>query len=121
MKALIWNSPWIAQGDLLFYKNCFVKHLLPQANLLDSIGYEVDVITHDLIKDSAASLNRGVNTINLDFSDVLSMVDILSDPSKELYENPNGVVSSKIAACLKEKIAEKYDVIFFVGDTSPIP
>lgn len=119
MKALIWNSPWIAQGDLLFYKNCFVKHLLPQANLLDSIGYEVDVITHDLIKDSAASLNRGVNTINLDFSDVLSMVDILSDPSKELYENPNGVVSSKIAACLKEKIAEKYDVIFLWE--TPVP
>lgn len=119
MKALIWNSPWIAQGDLLFYKNCFVKHLLPQANLLNSIGYEVDVITHDLIKDSATGLNRGVNTINLDFSAILSMVDVLSDPSKELYENPNSITSNKIAECLKQKVADHYDVIFLWE--TPVP
>ncbi|MBB7356509.1 hypothetical protein HEM94_022675, partial [Escherichia coli] len=71
MKALIWNSPWFAQGDLLFYKNCFVKHLLPQANLLNSIGYDVDVITHDLISDTTSNLNRDINVINLKLENII--------------------------------------------------
>lgn len=119
MKALIWNSPWIAQGDLLFYKNCFVKHLLPQANLLNSIGYEVDVITHDLIKDCTDQLSRDINVVNLELNDVLEMVGVLSDPSKELYENPTSETALRIADNLKAKISSEYDVIFLWE--TPVP
>ncbi|WP_153011394.1 hypothetical protein [Type-D symbiont of Plautia stali] len=95
MKALIWNSPWFAQGDILFYKNCYSKHLLPQANLLDSMGYEVDVITHDLIKDESSKLNKNINTINFTLSEIKNVVGLLSDPSRDLYEKPNGELSQK--------------------------
>lgn len=119
MKALIWNSPWIAQGDMLFYKNCFVKHLLPQANLLNSIDYNVDVITHDLIKDCVSNLSKDINIINLDFEEVIDMVGILSDPSKELYVNPKGELAIKIAKGLAQKIASDYDVILLWE--TPVP
>ncbi|EHE2522273.1 HAD-IA family hydrolase [Escherichia coli] len=119
MKALIWNSPWFAQGDLLFYKNCFVKHLLPQANLLNSIGYDVDVITHDLISDTTSNLNRDINVINLKLENIIDIVGVLSDPSKELYDNPNGLLSIKIANKLKEVLSAYYDVIFLWE--TPVP
>lgn len=119
MKALIWNSPWIAQGDILFYKNCFIKHLVPQANLLNEIGYSVDVVTHDLIKGEASKLNSAINRINLSFTDIIEMVGVLSDPSKDLYESTNSEISVSIQNHLIDKLASEYDVIMLWE--TPVP
>ena len=119
MKALIWNSPWIAQGDILFYKNCFIKHLVPQANLLNEIGYSVDVVTHDLIKGEASKLNSAINRINLSFTDIIEMVGVLSDPSKDLYESTSSEISISIQNHLADKLASEYDVIMLWE--TPVP
>lgn len=119
MKALIWNSPWIAQGDILFYKNCFIKHLVPQANLLSEIGYDVDVVTHDLIKNDSSKLKPSINRINLSFTDIIEMVGVLSDPSKDLYKQTGSEISESIKKRLYERLASSYDVIMLWE--TPVP
>ncbi|MDF7627989.1 hydrolase [Erwiniaceae bacterium L1_55_4] len=119
MKALIWNSPWIAQGDLLFYKNCFTKHLALQANLLIEVGYEVDVLLHDLIMDSAGVLSSKANCINLTIAELVEMNGLLSDPSQELYTRKNPALEQKLKTLLEQRLANNYDVVLLWE--TPVP
>ncbi|HAX2290199.1 TPA: hydrolase, partial [Escherichia coli] len=75
--------------------------------------------THDLISDTTSNLNRDINVINLKLENIIDIVGVLSDPSKELYDNPNGLLSIKIANKLKEVLSAYYDVIFLWE--TPVP
>lgn len=119
MKVLVWNAPWIAQGNLFFYKNCFIKHLLPQANLLSVEGCSVDVVVNDFLDLSSVEINNKINVINLSRKDIYNMTGILSDPSRELYENPNCNTSENIKNVLRSKLSEYYDVILLWE--TPVP
>lgn len=119
MNVLIWNSPWIAQGDILFYKNCFVKHLVPQANMLLSMGHNVSVVTHDLISDEAKKISAKAKIINLSLSDVIGMVGVLSDPSQALYADAQGEKTAAIQAGLEGRLADHYDLILLWE--TPVP
>ncbi|WP_345828377.1 hydrolase [Pantoea sp. BRR-3P] len=119
MKALIWNSPWFAQGDILFYKNCFTNHLIPQANLLSKIGYDVEVVTNNLISPECSKLSKKINIIDLNISHMAESIDLVSDPSEELYINPYGDISKKIEGYIDKKLSTHYDVILLWE--TPVP
>lgn len=119
MKVLVWNAPWIAQGNLFFYKNCFIKHLLLQANLLSSEGCSVDIVVNDFLDLSSVDVNNKINIINLSREDIYNMTGILSDPSRELYEKPECKVSVNIKNILRSKLKDNYDVILLWE--TPVP
>jgi HAD superfamily hydrolase (TIGR01549 family) len=119
MKILFWVAPWIAQGDLLFFKNCFVKHLIPQANTLASGGCDVSVVVCELFSDLDSRLDESINRIHLDLRDAFEMTGGSSDPSRALYEGQRIEVQNNIQHVLFKKLDQSYDVILLWE--TPVP
>ena len=75
MKILVWNSPFISQGNIFFFKNCFIKTLIPQANTLCKAGHNVDVIITDSTVDAVEFLDVRAKKIFISGEDVFEMLD----------------------------------------------
>lgn len=119
MKVLFWNPFWAAHGDLLFYKNCIEKHLIPQANLLNSAGCSIDFVFPENLYDSSNLLSDDINCIEISTSDQFSMLNGFFDPSKILYKEEDDVLIKSISDFLVKKLDVFYDVIFLWE--TPVP
>ncbi|WP_157109447.1 HAD family hydrolase [Cobetia marina] len=111
MKALVWNPLWGAQGDLNFFKNCFVKHLNLQADILNKEGWQVDVIVPAWFDNTSYNKHIGVGYIEVSLLEAKDLVEGVEDVTKELYSNPNSELSQKIIDFLANRIKTDYDVI----------
>ncbi|WP_343599537.1 hypothetical protein [Pseudomonas sp.] len=111
MKVLVWNAPWTVQGDILFFKNCFLKHLLLQANLLANRGIEVDLLVNDFINDKSAQIADNINVINVTASDIMQLTQGVPTPMVSLYKKNNPAFISRIKEYLTPKLSSSYDAI----------
>lgn len=119
MKVLVWNAPWAVQGDVLFFKNCFLKHLLLQANLLRGQGFEVDLVTNDYIMEPNTRIERGINVINLTASEIYSVSQGVHLPLVNLYKNQDRNFVDRIKNLLAPKLSSSYDAILIWEN--PVP
>lgn len=111
MKVLVWNPLWGAQGELDFFKNCFVKHLNLQAEVLNNEKWEVDVIVPAWFDNTTYDKHIGVNYIEVSLIEAKSMVQGVGDVTKELYSNPDSDITQKITDFLRSRLKSDYDVI----------
>lgn len=119
MKVLVWNAPWAVQGDVLFFKNCFLKHLLLQANLLRGEGFEVDLVTNDYIMEPSIRIESGIKVINLTASEIHSVSQGVHLPLVNLYKNQDRDFVERIKSLLAPKLASSYDAILIWEN--PVP
>jgi predicted HAD superfamily hydrolase len=119
MKILVWNAPWAVQGDLHFFRNCYLKHLLLQANLLAKQKVNVDLVINDYIDDPAAEKDSSINTIKLSANDIFSLTQRVSSPLIRLYKNDDIHFVSKIKTLLTPLLASHYDAILLWEN--PVP
>lgn len=119
MKILVWTPPWTAQGDPLFYRNTVRKHLVPQANLLASVGVEVDVVLPALLLSEASPLDARVRVLPLSFDQQLEWTGSVGDPSSELYRRTDAALERRLHDGLATLLAPRYDVILLWE--TPVP
>lgn len=118
MNILIWNSPFIAQGNFEFFYNCFKKTLIVEANCLSLAGNNVDIVITDSTKDCESDISNKINKIFISTADVVDMLGGIFDPNIFLYTN-NSYKYENIVNILSKKLKNKYDVIF--SWETPIP
>jgi HAD superfamily hydrolase (TIGR01549 family) len=119
MKILVWNQPWPSQGSLLFFRNCFIKHLVIQANTLSSIGCGVDVVIPEAFKTDANLLDPKIKQIHISLKDVMSVQGVMSDPAMYHYAGSTSQGYSGIAKLLHGELASAYDVILLWETPAP--
>lgn len=118
MKILVWNSPFISQGNIFFFKNCFIKTLIPQANTLCKAGHNVDVIITDSTVDAVEFLDVRAKKIFISGEDVFEMLDGMYDPNSNFYKNDQ-FKFNKISNVLYKKLNNHYDAILLWE--TPVP
>lgn len=118
MKALFWTSPWAAHGDPLFYRNALRKHLIPQANLLKSAGFDVELILPALLGSERSGIASGIRVIDLPFDAPLQLYGT-RDPSEELYLGQSPELTRRLAKNLEKFLSLEYDVILLWE--TPVP
>lgn len=118
MKILIWNSPFISQGNVFFYKNAFNDHLIPQANTLCKEGHDVDIIIPYSTSDVVETIYYNVNKIFISEEDVFYMLNGFYDPHEKLYSSKN-FKFNEIRNVLYKKLNKSYDVILLWE--TPVP
>jgi predicted HAD superfamily hydrolase len=119
MKVLVWNAPWSVDGNLLFFKNCFLKHLLLQANLLSGKGIDVDLITTDYIIENQHEISSKINIINLTAQELATLNRSNTKPMLSLYGRTDEPFIDQIKSLLKPKLKPAYDVILLWEN--PVP
>lgn len=119
MKVLVWNAPWAVQGDVLFFQNCFLKHLLLQANLLANQHADVDLVVNDYICSDKVKIDDKINVINIPAEDIFELTKGVSTPLLNLYKEKDGEFSKRVLAYLAPKLAIKYDAILLWEN--PVP
>lgn len=119
MKILVWTPPWIAHGDPLFYRNTLRKHLARQASLLASVGHDVLLVVPELLLGALPVLHDRVRVEVLTLDDHVQMTGGLSDPSVELYAEPEGGTAHRIATTLAGRLPGHFDVILLWE--TPVP
>ncbi|WP_409293610.1 HAD family hydrolase [Pseudomonas sp. KCJK9058] len=119
MKVLVWNAPWAVQGDLLFFKNCYLKHLLLQANLLRTQGFDVELVTNDYISEPNVRIESGIKIINLTAAEIHGLSQGIHLPMVNLYKNKDSDFVQKIKTFLTPKLSEHYDAILIWEN--PVP
>lgn len=119
MKILVWNAPWAVQGDLLFFRNCYLKHLLLQANLLASRGIEVDLVVNDYINDDQAVINSNINIINITAGEIFALTRGVPAPMISLYKQDDIGFIDRIKNLLTPKLAKHYDAVLLWEN--PVP
>lgn len=119
MKILVWSFPWASQGNPLFYRNCFINHLLIQANTLAKFGHEVDIINPEIFEVGAENFFEKVNVINLEQKDFLASTHGCLDKSAEFYKKGIDADFVGIVDLLRMLLAEKYDAILLWE--TPVP
>lgn len=119
MKVLVWNAPWAVQGDVLFFRNCFLKHLLLQANLLAKQKVKVDLIVNDYINDSTATIDDHINVINITANDIFDLTRGVATPLVSLYKKNDSHFIERIKQYLAPKLAVEYDAILLWEN--PVP
>lgn len=118
MRILIWNSPFIVQGNLFFSNNAFKKTLLPQAEALVYAGHNVDIVFTETTRNDAKHCSGKLGKIFISYDDVVKMLGSFYDPSCDLYKDA-GYKYNNIANVLKIKLQKKYDVILLWE--TPVP
>lgn len=115
MRAIVFVPPWPSQNDLFFFRNSFVRHLLPQAMLLLDCGWEVTIVVGDsLVPDLASLQSYGskVNFVVLSHADAARILGSFKDPSASLYEHHLGAPENEaIIAWLEKQLPPTADVI----------
>lgn len=115
MRAIVFVPPWPSQNDLFFFRNSFVRHLLPQAILLLDCGWHVTFVVGDsLVPDlnSLQSYGDKVNFIVLSHSEAASVLGSFKDPSASLYERHHEAPENDaIIAWLEKQLPARVDVI----------
>ncbi len=119
MKVLFWMPPWAAQGDPVFYRNCFKKHLAPQANILASNGWSIDFVLPEFLSSERGLLSQTITLINLSISDQIAIFGSVLDPSVELYLNGKDKSYDIEVAHLSTILARSYDIILLWE--TPVP
>lgn len=119
MKTLFWIPPWFAHGDPFFFQNCLRKHLIPQANLLAGVGFQVDLVLPELMAGARALIDSRIRVIDLDAAACLTLGAGRADPSVTLYQQPEHGLTQHIQAGLRSMLAEAYDCILLWE--TPVP
>jgi HAD superfamily hydrolase (TIGR01549 family) len=119
MRVLIWNPPWSSLGDPLHYRNCLKSHLIPQANLLSSAGFAVELALPVLMASERSLIDPAIRIIGLPQTFAQELTGSTVDPSPALYANPEGEMTSRIGNGLRKILASKYDVILLWE--TPVP
>ncbi len=119
MKILVWNPLWPNNGDLLFFKNCFVKHLNLQAKILAKEGCEVDCVIPTWFDSGDIKKHAGVNYIDFSLDYANNLIGGYSNVMEELYAYSDGVLSKRIGLELSRKLALEYDTILLWEN--PVP
>ncbi len=117
MKVLVWNSLWQSQGDPFFFKNCFVKHLHPQARSLSTGGFDVDVAVPAWFMQGLHR-EEAVNYIEFEYAEALGVVNGLVDPHEEFYRGNQYYITS-VAEHLATKLSREYDVVLLWENPAP--
>jgi HAD superfamily hydrolase (TIGR01549 family) len=118
MKILIWNCPWPSQGQPFFFENCCKEVLIPQANLLSKNNKNVYIAYSDFLEHLSHQIDNKVKKIELKNQE-LKEITGFADTLKELYSNPSGELTKKIANYLKKILPKDIDII--LTWESPIP
>ena len=118
MDILMWNSPFISQGNVHFFYNCFKKTLIPQGNALSDAGNNVDIIITETTKDCSKFINSSINKIFISNNEVINMIGNIYDPCIDLYKNGKFKYNN-ISNILFSKLKSKYDVILLWEN--PVP
>lgn len=119
MKILFWVPPWATQGDPIFYRNCLKKHLIPQANLLISVGVQIDFVLPELLRGEYGGLDKSIKVIELSIRDQIEIFGGVTDKSLEFYLEGVKNLSLENIATLAKKLSSSYDVIMLWE--SPVP
>lgn len=119
MKILFWLPPWNSQGNPIFYKNSFRKHLALQANLLQEAGCRVDFVLPEWFLNQRSILDSDINVLALPKTASFDLTGQVSDPSTILYKDPNGPMTHKVAENLRQYLRRDYDVILLWE--TPVP
>lgn len=118
MNILIWNSPFISQGNVYFFANCFLKTLLLQGNALAEAGHNVDAVFTDSTRGAEKLAHFDINKIYISNADARRMLGSIYDPNFELYKNKDFQYNN-ICNVLVEKLSRSYDVIIIWEN--PVP
>lgn len=119
MKVLIWNPPWGANGDLLYYRNCFRKHLALQANTLAAAGCSVDVVVPEAFCADADILVPNVHRIAIGMDAIIDMLGSFEDPALTLYAGAWQGKYPRLVDGLRDRLGEHYDAILLWEN--PVP
>ncbi|MBY4895860.1 HAD-IA family hydrolase [Cupriavidus sp. AU9028] len=119
MKVLIWNPPWGANGSLLHFRNCFLKHLAPQANTLATAGCSVDVVVPEAFGADADILVPNVRRIPVGMDAVIDMLGSFEDPALTLYAGDWQGKYPRLMDGLRDRLGSHYDAILLWEN--PVP
>lgn len=119
MKVLIWNPPWGTNGNLLYFRNCFLKHLALQANTLAAAGVDVEVVVPETLESDADILISSVRRIRMGLDAVVRMLGSFEDPSVTLYSGNWRDRYPELVAVLKDTLGTQYDAILLWEN--PVP
>ncbi|MCC2608400.1 hypothetical protein [Neorhizobium petrolearium] len=113
MHVLIWCPPWAGQGgDIFFGLNSFAKHLLIQAELLQSRGWSVTVSCPSAYQTHLNHSLDGINVIEMDSLASIKVIGSWEDPAPHLYRDPEAFgLSDRIAKWLSPQLPPKVDVV----------
>lgn len=119
MKVLIWNAPWAVQGDIHFFRNCYLKHLLLQANLLAKQKIDVDLVINDYIDDGGAAIDSSINVIKLGAGEILEVAKGVNSPLIRLYKKDDQNFIDRIKSLLAPRLSDRYDAVLLWEN--PVP
>lgn len=119
MKLFFWIPPWATHGDPVFFRNSLRKHLAPQANILASNDWEVDLLLPDFLKSERNLLNNKINIIEFTAYDQIVAFGDFSDPSIDLYLNGKEDNHYKVISHLSSKLKNDYDIILLWETPAP--
>lgn len=116
MKLLFWVPPWPSQDDPLFFKNCTQKFLIPQANMLQAHGHQVDFVLPDVFADLGDLLKAGIRRVSVPDAVARYGKQVSGDVYTKLYQ---GAGRDELATLLKPVLAESYDAILLWENPAP--
>jgi len=118
MRALVWSCPWGSQGQPLFFVNCLKKHLVLQANTLQTVGIKTFMALADYQRDAIKELSADVSTIMLSARSLNAIVG-MGDPLERLHADWNGPLTHALAEHLRPLLPEKIDAV--ITWENPLP
>lgn len=110
MRVLFWLPPWPINGDPVYFKNTFIKHLSLQANILSKY-VDVDFALPAYYLEYKHVLDNKVSVITLPLELDYKYSKQYSDIYQEIYRGDNSELLQNVSDDLSSYLIHDYDII----------